>query len=566
MRNALVLLPLLGLACSDGSGAAQGGTGGASSGGGGESVSSSTASSSSSSSSGGSASGGSGGAGGTGGDPWEPVVHLKEVDAGTVFLTGFVEFDIPDRTLGFTALATAPSPDEVVGVADLTNPSGAAVISGFAMAGHTTSVFGDFGWIAAGEPQSDSSDAMPVAPGTWRMTVGTDGSATQAHVSVFVRRTEDGQFHGGVMDVNVFIAPGVADSGYMSQVLDGMFPFAGIDLGDVAFFTLPSSAEVVDDDAEYRSLLMQTTGATSAPALNLLVVGDFSNGDFGGAIGRAGGVPGSAVVHETAMSGVVYQPSGDVGYDATVLMHEVGHLGGLFHTTEFQIVETDSLSDTPACDASVIQSNPDACPDTSNMMFPIAYGATSITASQLKVLQGSALYRGVLTAGGAPGGPLPVPVTDAPPPPLDPSLAAPIFVGVTTKGAPLATLRPELRRLLTGVWCPRGGDYLDLVVAAAGRGAEAAERLRRAALDRSLPDIARARALRAAFHAAPRPEGALLDAATALAREPAAGRLLRIAALRSLERRAPARARRAALGIEATGADPVIVRVAGGMR
>ena len=371
------------------------------------------ATTSSTSGAGGEGAGGAGGAGGA--DPWAgPVENLKELDLGTVSLNVIKTFPIPDRTLGFTVLATAPVPTEVIGIATLRPPVGSNVITNFAMAGHQNQAFGNYGWVAAADPQSDSSDAMPVVPGAWKLKLGDDdASINTAHVSVWVRRTEDGQFHGGVMDVNVFVAPGAGvGQNYMGQVLDGMFPYVGLGLGTVSYYALDASHDVINDHAEYQAVLAASAGVGSAPALNLFVVADFGDGEFGGAIGVAGGVPGSAVEHGTHLSGVAYQPSGNAGYDATVLMHEVGHLGGLFHTTEFQITETDPLADTAVCPAATIQSNPDACPDKSNVMFPIAYGATSFTGSQLAVLHGSGLYRGALVQGGPPGPPLPL----APPP------------------------------------------------------------------------------------------------------------------------------------------------------
>ncbi|MCK6593044.1 MAG: hypothetical protein L6Q76_36280, partial [Polyangiaceae bacterium] len=308
---------------------------------------------------------GMGGAGGAGGsvpsDPCaDPTIDITSFDIGEVELGVATEFPICNRTVGFTALATAPNAGDILGVARLKPPVGGSVILNFAMADHSTAVFGKEGWIGAANPQSDSADAFPVQEGSWRITLGDDdGSIKSAPVTVFARRTLDGKFHGGVVDVNVFIAPNAASQNQINAVLGKMFPYAGLELGKVAFFPLDSSFSTVSTIDEFSLLLQSSEGAPTAPALNLFVISNFG-AQFGDAIGVAGGIPGSPMRHGTGMSGVAYLPSGNSTYDASVLRHETGHLAGLFHTTEYAIDETDPLSDTPECAHSTMQANPDS--------------------------------------------------------------------------------------------------------------------------------------------------------------------------------------------------------------
>jgi hypothetical protein len=391
-----------------------------------------------------------------------------------------------------------------------------------------------------------------------------NNSLSTAHVSVWVRRTEDGLFHGGVMDVNVFIAPAVVSQSYMNQVLGSMFPgYAGLNLGTVNFYSLDSTATVISTRDELRALFATSAGVGTAPALNLFVIGDFGS-DFGQAIGVAGGIPGSAVKHGTPMSGLAYQPSGDAAFDATVLMHEVGHMGGLFHTTEFSVQETDSLSDTAICDYPVIQMDPGTCPDVGNVMFPIALGATTFTQAQRQVLHGSGLYRGILVQGGQPSPPLPVAV-----PPGAPELVplAPIAAHAGSFSRRLANPLPlpdgPLDHVLGGVWCAHGGDYEALAVRVAGPNAP--EVFRAIVLSESAPDIHRSRAL-SAYARASEGKPAELDKALGLAETLASredlGTHLRIAALRLLQARDPVRARQAKTRALASP-DPVLRAVAG---
>lgn len=536
----------------------------ASGGGGTTGTTTGTSTSTGSSSGAGGAGVGGGGEGGSGpSDPCaDPVQQdIVEVDLGALDLE--VAYDVPvcKNTLGFTVLGTAPSPSNVIGISRLRPPAGGSVILDFAMAGKSFQAFGRYGWIGGSNPQSDSVDAYPVQPGDWRVTLGSDGSITSAQANVWIRRTKDGQYHGGVVDVNVFVAPNAASKSYVDSVLSQMFPYAGMTLGDVAYYDLPSSFSVLDTQEEYRELLQQSAGVGTIPALNLFVIADFG-ADFGEAIGVAGGIPGSPMRHGTAMSGVAYQSSGNATYDASVLRHETGHLAGLFHTTEYAIDETDSLSDTPECPVNTMKSNPDGCPDVTNSMFPIAYGATKFTAAQEIVLHGSMLYRGILEAGGAPIPPKPVP-----PPPGAPQLAAfsqeaaGELALARLSSKPLRATTDPLERVLGSVWCGHGGTkYLELATRLAGD----AGRLRLLALDEGAPEIVRSRALTAyvrASQGSPKALSAALDlASTTLTRE-RAGTRLRVAALRALSEHGGPRALAARNSASKT-LDPVVRAVA----
>jgi hypothetical protein len=333
----------------------------------------------------------------------------------------------------------------------------------------------------------------------------------------------------------------------------------GIGLGNVSFYALPSAYTTIGSVDEYREMLASTKGIGSAPALNLFVIGDFSNQAYGGAIGVAGGIPGATAEHGTALSGVAYQPSGDAAYDATVLLHEVGHLGGLFHTTEISIEETDSLDDTPACDPALISSSPNQCPDKSNVMFPIAYGATKYSPHQLTVLRGSSIYRGVLAEGQPPAPPLPFA-----PPPVPPfaKLGASAAARVVRSHRPVRLQADDaLGRVLAGVWCGTGStDYLGLALRVAG----SPERLREIALSPSAADLVRARALTAYVRGATARTTEIADAlalAERFARDEAEVSEVRAAALHALAAHASPRATSVARALRAS-ADPVVHAIA----
>ena len=494
---------------------------------------------------GGGASGGQGG-----GSVWsEPPVALEELDLGTVQLGQAIVFPVPDRTLGFTVLAATPAVDQVIGIYQLRHSGGNSVIYNFAMAGHTLQVFADQGWCTCADPQSDSADAMPVQPGEWRVLLGSDGSASEAGVRVWARRTLDGAFHGGAVDVNVFVAPGTVDQSYLSQVISGLFPWAGLDVGSVQYLALSSDYSHVANQAAYRQMLMTSANVGSEPALNLFVVGSFG-GELQGAAGVAGGIPGSPMQHGTARSGVAFIPTGNPGYDAVILTHETGHIGGLFHTSEMSVQETDPLSDTVECDWGTMQGNPGACPDVSNVMFPIAYGAVAFSPAQLKVIEGSAIYRGILQQGGQPSGPLPMILPPGTQAPLPLGAIAPVRGGIVPTAARPA--RDELERLLYAGWCPLAGDTDAVALRMARPGAR--QRLGAIARDAEAFDVARGRSLRLLEREAADEPAALRSVArlaASLLVAPTSGHQLRLAALDVLERRDPA-----ALGDAATQLTP----------
>ncbi|TKD07875.1 hypothetical protein E8A74_16410 [Polyangium fumosum] len=512
--------------------------------------------------------GGSGGIGaggsGVGAGPSE-LQSLEHIDLGDVALNMLQPFEVPDRALGLTVTVGAANLNDVVGISRLRPPTGDPVIFNYAMAGKNTPAFASYGWVGGANPQSDASNAWPMQQGQWRIALGDDdGSLESAHVDVWIRRTKDGLFHGGVVDVNVFLAPNSTTQNYVNQVLSEMFvDYAGLGLGNVTFLPLDASFTNVGTYNEYRSLLASSAGLAHGPALNLFVIGSFGS-EFGQAIGVAGGIPGSPVLQGTTMSGVAYMPSGNPEYDASVLRHEVGHLAGLFHTTEFSVEETDPLSDTVECPTSVMQSNPDNCPDVSNTMFPIAYGALALTEAQKRVLHGSALYRGILEEGGQPAPADPAPIGGKFAPPLPPS--PPFALAATRRpNKPFPANPTPLERVLGAVWCAHGkGDYEALALRIAG--ASAPSTLRALVLDDKASELFRARALGAYVRVSQGDERTrAVKLAETLATRETTSTDLRVSALRSLARFAPSEARQSA-AIAAQSEDPVVRAVAWTLR
>lgn len=471
---------------------------------------------------------------------------LVEIDLGPKKLNVLHPFEVPEHALGITTIVEAPGINDIIGVSRLRAPSGDYVTFDYSVMGKMNFAFAKQGWVGAATVQSDLPQAWPVQSGMWRIVLGSDGPLESANVRLWIRKTADGAFHGGVIDVNVFLAPNGAPQSYIDFVVENLFnDYAGLGLGNVNVFTLDSAFSIVDTVDQFRALLASSATVTGTPALNMFVINKFGT-DFGQAIGVAGGIPGSATLHGTTMSGVAYLPSGDPNYDVTVLRHEIGHLAGLFHTTEFATEDTDSISDTIECEAATIQSTPEKCPDVVNTMFPIAFGNTELSAAQKRVIQGSALYRGVFSAGGSPDA-----ASKAMAPKSSPKQASSSFVN-DRSDKPMPKNPTPLERVLGGVWCAHeNADYEALALRVAG--ASAVDTLRSLVLDESRADLLRARALGVYVRGAAGAERTrAIDLADALARRTDARTDLRVAALDTLVRFDLARARSVSLVLSAT--------------
>jgi hypothetical protein len=369
-----------------------GGTGGATA-----SASSSSASSTASSSS----TGGAGGDGGVGGQPPGPPPPIPPLveDAHGLVPAGPITFDIPDNTLGFTAVARVPTTGEIVGFYSLEAPDGALLVNEFVIEG-TSFGFIHLGAEAMNVPMTDDAQAMPPMTGTW--TVFPYADSGEVDLSIWRRQTLDGAFHGGVIDVNVFIVADAVTEAYALGVIDEAFDdFAGLGVGTVTFSTLPDEFSVLDD-TNYLAVLEETAGAAGKPAVNLVYTHDLSNP---GALGYSASAPGLPLVHGTQISGLVMIDSGQ-SKDALTLRHEMGHFAGLSHTSEAEPGVGDRLGDTPFCDNVNVQQL--GCPDVDYLLFPYAIPGSRYLVSplQTKVIQASPIYRGAVEPGGGYAEPL----------------------------------------------------------------------------------------------------------------------------------------------------------------
>lgn len=374
--------------------------------------------------------GGTGGA--TGIDPNDPsVVDLGEVQAGAE-----VTFDVPQGTLGFTIVVDGTvTANDALGVQDLGDPSGAAVIQDYVDVkepGRATRGDLGSGVGVVGIPQVGNHATEAVPAGKWKVKIGGvtgsakggKGSATpfagKTHAAVRFQTSSDGTFKGGALDLDLYVPDGLmvgdtgaphvinaagaaTDAALQSRltVAFGMFKrLYNLDRGDVRYHALPAAiAELGSQEQIDAANRLATFVGPRASAQIILVNRLRPDGDDGGEIsGVSNCLPGAVGLPGTRCSAVVVSLRSETPawQDAATLVHELGHFVGLEHTTEFDGY-ADTLSDTPACTA-LGKSQLASCPDHDNLMFPTVNLATdepsvAVSATQRALVQASPLYR-----------------------------------------------------------------------------------------------------------------------------------------------------------------------------
>ena len=127
----------------------------------------------------------------------------------------------------------------------------------------------------------------------------------------------------------------------------------------------------------------------------LILAGENVAGISGGVPGSFGTKNGNNGVLVNAGTLLADGSESSIQDTAEITFHEMGHLLGLYHTTEARFSFVDVLDDTPFCEESVHDTNGDGvanateCPDAANPMFwfnSILIEPTELTDDQKHVL------------------------------------------------------------------------------------------------------------------------------------------------------------------------------------
>lgn len=361
-------------------------------------------------------------------DAGAPSRSIHVVSLGPLVPGVPLEFDVPAGTLGFTLSVVSDATE--LGIRSLTTPSGRAAVTDFTPEGGTRPIGrGTRGAATVGMPASTRSvsDAAPLS-GRWTATI--EGPAG-APVTLRLQTTADGAFHGGVLDLDVYVPDGLivhdpdpphavvpgraSEDPCLSRRVQLFFGFleklVGIRGGDVRFHRI---------DASYRSATSGNARAALLSAaredrrgLAIVLTNEMSYGNGGAKGGDAkGGTAGdgadSLLGYSVGLPGMVDaagQPHGAIGValgpdvpakdDALTILHELGHFAGLMHTTDDDAV--DLFEDTPSCTNVGKQ-----CPDATNLMaFSGPLGGIVLSPSQVRVMRGSPFFRATRSGSGA---------------------------------------------------------------------------------------------------------------------------------------------------------------------
>jgi hypothetical protein len=343
------------------------------------------------------------------------------IDLGDVLPGREVTFDVPAGTLGFNITVEGDANSQI-GVESLVSPSGEKVVDGFFLPGANPdarmAVLGGRGASALSVPQSDGTATRPVEHGTWKVVASgivpdetsskNKSSAalptgpritTPLHVTVAIQRTSDGEFHGGELDLHVWMPAGLrahdpdpihevtspeGDRSIAKRIdlfyedLESLF---GIARGRVQFHSIDASfRSATSGDA--RAAACAQAEHDGSPALHVVLTNELSYGGGETILGYSGGIPGSALASRSARSAIVVAlyENGTAANDALTVLHEMGHFVGLMHDVDYDGT-VDLLADTPT-------------KAVDNLMAPDGpKGAPLVSPSQMRIVRGSAIYR-----------------------------------------------------------------------------------------------------------------------------------------------------------------------------
>ena len=295
---------------------------------------------------------------------------------------GDVLFDAPDDTLSLTIIVHGTA-NGWYGIDSWIDPTGIALITPdwvtevgnergcFSCPVFTTQGAGASTTINPNRPES------VVNPGTHTLQVVgfEDGFATDmAWVTVIAKRGDAWPVQGtvdlhfyftGAQDWSASTAP---DDAYFDAVIarfNALYSAIGIQTGKMTFRDIDPELRTVSIDPANDTLgaLVANSQASLGEGAHIFFVEEILTGDpeYPSIPGVAAAVPNPPFLTGTIASGVVISTKGPLSVPperrfldppaiGQTLCHEMGHLLGLFHTSEYDEVSHDQFPDTPEND------------------------------------------------------------------------------------------------------------------------------------------------------------------------------------------------------------------------
>ena len=349
---------------------------------------------------------------GTNNDPTSVTPSLSSQDSQTTVrtLSGLSSgsFQLSDNTTSFLLSAFSSGTTRIV---SLTSPNGRDELAYLESTASGLTSFGDGRYDNYLVPMRPDIDAEA---GTWTYRIS---GANELKLTV----REDNPSTSG--DFNLLLQPYLASG--QSYNLDTVWQLvAGLYTNNNLNVTI--SPTITISDEKYRTVsdsffnsetqALITQGRTDA--VNIFLVEEVEGG---GILGIAAGIPGSLGIQGphngvlvslgSHLSGPFFNQSINNQLLAETIVHEAGHLLGLWHPTEDNGVEFDPLDDTAECSKAIYDSNSndqvsaEECVGNGaeNIMFWASWGGgdqSQLTEDQRTILRQSPLaYKGQLQAG-----------------------------------------------------------------------------------------------------------------------------------------------------------------------
>lgn len=229
-----------------------------------------------------------------------------------------------------------------------------------------------------------------LAPGEWRAQLGTFSSTTDginfrdARLALTTRTgpaPDLAATFAATLRIKPFLTAPSVSLGEMQAILEAFTEVASrnqiaVEVDPVTQIVEPEFAEVSSNFTDKTTAALVAMG--DADAVNIFFLERFTGSGGAGRIGIAPGVPGTIGIKGN-LNGILINatitqseiPAVYARTTAEFAFHEMGHLLGLYHTTERNFSAFDVLDDTPQC----VDLNGDdfaaaaECPDGLNIMF-----------------------------------------------------------------------------------------------------------------------------------------------------------------------------------------------------
>lgn len=334
----------------------------------------------------------------------EPVVGLVSVDLGEVSAGETFVLDVPRGTLGFNLVAEG-APGDVIAF-DVSSPTGEPIFLDY-----VPENAGPFGGVAAvSVPQNDRALALDSFEGEWEVTLQ---APSPLHVTAQMQVTRDGRFHGGTLDLHLYVADGLiiqdptsahdvsadeaAEDEAIQARVDAFFDLLeslyDVGRGEVQYHAIDDRLRIITSPEELLELFSATAIVPDGQAMHIMLTNEIA--DIGlPTAGVSAGVPGAATRTGTPLSAVAVAVSDFIPAPLAglIMAHETSHFLGLTHTSELD-GRFDPLDDTVQC-PDISMDHLDDCPDAANLLFPTPMSdEPTVTESQRAIVQASPLIR-----------------------------------------------------------------------------------------------------------------------------------------------------------------------------